>query len=56
MAQQKSLSCLDINLLYSCEKTFMKSLVVCEIQAFKICCMVKIENVKKIHARASKVI
>ena len=28
MAHQKSLSCLDINFLHSCEKTFMKSLVV----------------------------
>ena len=36
MAQHKCLLCLDINLHYSCEKT-VKSLVVFQIQAFKLC-------------------
>ena len=44
MAQQKSLLCLDINVLCSCEKNFMKSLVVCEIQAFKICCTAAVQR------------
>ena len=40
MSQQKSLSSLDINLLHSCEKNFVKSL---EIQAFKICCTAAVQ-------------
>ena len=44
MAQQKSLLCLDINWLYNCNKNFMKLLVVCEIQAFKICCTAAVQR------------
>ena len=46
MAQQKSLSCLDINSLYSCEKKIVKSLVVLKIQAFKICCTAAVQRLE----------
>ena len=44
MTHQKRLLCLDINLLYSCEKNFMKSLMVCEIQVFKIRCTAAVQR------------
>ena len=44
MAQQKSLLCLDINLHCTCEKNIVKSLVVLEIQAFKICCTAAVQR------------